>query len=171
MSDWVTARIAEFEKLLDHVVGAWDGIEILIGAKEDGSDDVQESSAPFLQLLVLELTLEDDRRLRIHTYQDDDVFGLMLEATAEPLPEFDGDYRRADLNSMPLGLIEKVETGLSERGNIGELSLQIDGVELILVAGEVYEQEDNRSLRIVRDDESVLLFRTREAYQSVAWYP
>lgn len=46
MSDWITARIAEFEQLLDRVVGSWDGIEMLIGAKEDGSDDVPESSAP-----------------------------------------------------------------------------------------------------------------------------
>lgn len=134
-----------------------------------GGPQFADPAVACLQMLVLSVRLDDGTPATIHTYQEDDVWGLRWGESAERTPaEWAGIYRVADLSTLPIGEIEDVSVVIDE-GVVAEVVLFINGRPLLLMAGEVYEV-GRKQLRLVRLDESVLVFTDLSAAESVDWH-
>jgi hypothetical protein len=135
----------------------------------DGKPQFEDAHVPLLQLSVIHVIFDNDSVVEIGTYQDDDEFGLCSWVTEEQLADgLDGIFRTRELAELPCGIVSNVGLGLNDRGNIADLTLTFeDGREILLVAGEVYE--DWGSLRFCRDDESVLVFSPPSDAELVDW--
>jgi hypothetical protein len=141
-------------------VTRWFGIEMALrDAGPDGLPDWQDESVPFLQLSRLNLILADGTRAAIITYQNDDRFGLCRDDTLPPFEFLTSEpgsiFRERPLDELPPGEIRSVSV-LTSDGDIAEVRLDVDGREVLLWAGEVYEQADS-TLRVVPMDESILV--------------
>jgi hypothetical protein len=128
-------------------------------AGEDNQPNWRDRSIAFLQLSRLDLTLAESPTTSIITYQNDDRWGLYREDGLPPsrlcTDEADCIFRSRTFDELPRGQIRGVLVSLNE-GDIEEIRLDVEGREIRLWAGEVYEENDG-SLRVVTMDESVLV--------------
>jgi uncharacterized Zn-binding protein involved in type VI secretion len=130
---------------------------------------------PFLQLWNLYFEVAPEEWLVVLTHQDGTEFGLDLRhESGNPMtnPEGSGadaasSTRMRELPAFPTGRIDQVTCHLSGQGNVNEVHLRIAGHLIALVAGEVSEDWDH--FRILKDDESVLVFFSLADLQQVTW--
>jgi hypothetical protein len=143
-------------------------------AGPDGAPVFCDPEAPFLQLLYVDLALSDHHRIeRVGICQNDDEFGLVLRSGSErdsAAVSHEGSFRHRHLSELPVGEISGVQVTLSNRNDLAEVPLVVDGHELMLMAGEVYETTSG-SLKICRLDESVLVFTDPRTVESITWMP
>ena len=142
------------------IVLHWHGIEMALReVGEDGLPDWRDSSVPLLQLDRLDLTLADGTTASIVIYQNDDRWGLFRENALPPsslcTDKPDCIFRSRLLPEIPSGQIRDVSVSLNE-GDIEEVILDVEGVKVRLLSGEVYEQNAG-SLRVVTLDSSILV--------------
>ncbi|MFC3382603.1 hypothetical protein [Couchioplanes azureus] len=166
------ACIDEFDRLRGRHVTSWSGVEMALRdeAPDGGGPQFEDPAISCLQMLIVGVGFGDGPLLTVHTYQDDDVCGLRMGANADYLSaEWTGIYRLRDLSMLPTGEIEEVSVVLDE-GVVAEVVLRVRGRPVVLMAGEAYEVGGDR-LRLVRLDESVLVFTDLAAVESVDWHP
>lgn len=121
----------------------------------------------FVQALCVELGFADGSRLDIGTHQTEYNFALLfsVDASRPPITEFPSlanVYERdcRALAEFPLGRIDSIGRVVDEFGGIQEIEVSLGDRAAIFKAGEVDENFDGR-LRIVQDEESVLIFSNR----------
>lgn len=163
---WLAHQRNVLEALVGVTVTSWDGVEMAL--RDDSGDGPQftDPQVRFLQLAWLRLR-SGPKEQTIGVYQDDDCFGLCIEATGSPSPHDCYGIMRWRALDLPLGRIEGVKINLDE-GTLARITLTIDGRDLLLVAGEVHETLDGR-LEVHRLDESVLVFRDPVEAEKVHW--
>ena len=72
--DWVNERAAERASLTGRRSVAWAGVEVAFRGSEHGvAAQFTDVSLPFLQLLSLHMTFDDDSSAVFGIYQNDDV--------------------------------------------------------------------------------------------------
>jgi len=172
MTDWIEQQVAQLHALAGKKVTGWSAIEMAFRDEgEDGKPVFEEPTAPFLQLGVVHLTMADGSIVSVQTYEDSGEWGLCPDVPTEPLkPALEGIYRTRRLEGLVTGEVSDVDTTLTQQGNIRTVELRFEGDRsIVLVAGEVYEDEDG-SLRYCIDDESVLLFQSVADVESVNWW-
>jgi hypothetical protein len=168
---WLADRIAEFDRLRGSQIESWSGVEMAL--REETAEcgpQFADPAVPCLHMLVLNVRLGGNTQATVHTCQDDDVWGLRLGESADSTTaEWTGIYRLRELSSLPIGEIDDVSVVIDE-GVLAEVILCIRGRPVLLMAGEVYEAGRDR-LRLVRLDESVLVFTDLSAAESADWHP
>jgi hypothetical protein len=99
-----------------------------------------------------------------------DCFGLRIgDSDSISGHHWAGIYRARRLAELPTGTVEDVRLH-AEEGVRDKLLLTIACARLLLIAGEIYENNDS-SLGWHRFDESVLAFTSIAAADRVAWIP
>lgn len=183
--DFQMSWLAEQREL----IGSLSGVEIasisavemaLVDVGADGLPQFRHEGFPFIQCHVVELGLRDGRFAVFFNYQDDDIFGVMLEMRdATSIEKHWNDsyregepsiYRVAPDLDLSLGRIEDVKYWLDHRGNVSEIELAVSDRRILLKAGEVYEAPDG-SLSVSGMDESVLLFLNASDISRVTFNP
>jgi len=146
-------------------------------AFREGPTVFHDSSLPVLQLVELWLEFERQPGIRLYTYQNDDVFGLAADSTSKFAgecsnfpPHNDSIYRHITMDTLPSGEIRDVAFAFGPRSDLSELLLDVDGTRLLLLMAEVEQQTDG-SLRVRKDDESILLVCPPELRAAIPWYP
>ena len=146
------------------MVTHWQGTEMAL-AEAHAASDVRwaDPSIPFLQLVDLDLALANGQVFKFWSQMEDGTgfHGLYLEALdALPTPFASDDpssiSRGRLLPELPVGAIKISEFRQDGPNATVEVRLMVAGVEVRLVAGEVYEQHDG-SLLVVEPDEAILL--------------
>lgn len=168
---FVEDQIAAWAALCGERIDDWWGVEMALYEDPGGQPHFEADAVPFLQFSVLDQYLDGGGRRRVGTYQSDDVWGLSFDPPTTHLPASEGIFRLRRAAQLPCGRVDRVEVALDDpAGDIAEVRLELSGGEVLLVAGEVYEDRD-RPLRIVRGDESVLVFTDPALVETVAWIP
>lgn len=127
------------------------------------------SQLDFVQALTLELRFDDGAILHVGCWQDDYDFALWpkeVTHSEQLTPDPDPDrtlFRVRRFDAFPSGALRDVTWAADDRGNIQTITLHIDSAEVILCAGEVYEDFDGR-LKVSDRDESVLIFLSPDAF-------
>ena len=160
MNEWVEQQVAYLRALSGCTVLRWQGIETALRDAGEGEQlNWRDGSIPFLQLSRLDLSLAGRPTTSIITYQNDDRWGLYrkdgLPLSRLCTDQGDNIFRSRTLDELPRGQIRGVLVSLNE-GDIEEIRLDVEGREIRLWAGEVYEENDG-SLRMATMDESVLV--------------
>lgn len=164
---WVSEQQALMASLAGVEITSIRAVEMAVAdVGADGRPSFRNERLPFVQCHVVELALLDGRIARFSNYQNDSVFGVMLEFRASSSieahwndAEREGEasiYRIAADSDWPSGLIARVDTRLRD-GDISEVELKFADCCVVLKAGEVCEQRDG-SLTVNEMDESILLF-------------
>lgn len=138
---------------------------------EDGEPAVFEDPAfPCVQFLRLEALLATGSTCGLSTYQNDANWGLCHDID-EPLRSkgWDGIFRYIEDPDLPTGPIGEVTVWLADSGDVAEVLLEIGGRDLLLVAGEVYEDDLDRPLYLGWLDESVLAFASPDQAETINW--
>lgn len=131
--------------------------------------DDQISAAQSLAALLVESA--SGAMTRFGNHQNDAEFGLTVTAPAEPLARaVSGGYRVRALGELPAGLVTSVATRTSDAGDLTEIDVGVDDEVIRIVAGEIHETETER-LEFHRFDESLLVFRSHDEYDSIEWTP
>jgi hypothetical protein len=171
ISTWLQARIEEFQALRGRSVDSWHGVEMAVRGIDDfpefGGPDV-----PCLQLCYLSARMDDHVALTITTYQDNDVWGLIVQQSDNRNTRdarLTSGYRLRSLAELPVGRIDTVVVYL-DADVLAEVELQLGDRQLHLVAGETEDNADGR-LRWYRLDESVLVFLEPNLVQTMTWTP
>jgi hypothetical protein len=169
VGDWTQQQASTFLALQGHVVCSWQGIEMAVRG-DDTHFEFGGPDVPCLQLLTLRMTLDTDSALVVTTYQDDDAFGLAIDTSSNAPTEDPGTgYRSRNLPELPTGQIE--ETAVYLDGDLlAEVTLRVEGQELLLIAGEADEDQSGR-LVWHRLDESVLVFPRPSDAGAMSWTP
>lgn len=160
MNDWIERQVELLRALSGSSIVRWQGIEVALrDAGENGLPVWHDASIPFLQLNRLDMTLVEGFATSIITYQNNDRWGLYRDDALPPsrllTHEPHSIFRSRLLDELPVGRVQRVAIDVNA-GDIAEVRLYIEGREIRLWAGEVYEQSDG-SLRVVPMDESVLV--------------
>ena len=166
MDPWLARQRGAFEALAGVAVSAWDGVEMAL--RDDSPDGplFTDPAVRFLQLGWLRLRSDSGDRT-ISTFQDDGWFGLRLEDIGRPtLDDCYGIFRWHTLD-LVTGHIEAVKVVFDE-GTLTRMTLTIDGHDLLLVAGEVYETRAG-TREVHRLDASVLVFTDPAEAEIVRW--
>lgn len=155
MGAWLAEQIERFGTLEGLQIDGWSGVEMALAEREDGNHLWRDDRVPFLQLLTLRCSAGDQSFL-ITTAQNDDTWGLCIEAT--PASNYEAEprsiYRQRDVPGLPSGIAGKPLIEVT-CGNIASVRLQVGRRLLRLIAGEVYQDADD-VLTIRFEDESVL---------------
>jgi hypothetical protein len=155
MDAWLGRQQEAFEALAGTTVSAWDGVEMALRDDSPEGPQFADPEVDFLQLTWLRLTTDAQEQV-ICIYQDDGYFGLKLESTGRPAPDdCYGIFRWRKLD-LAIGHVDAVKVVFDE-GTLARITLTIDGRDLLIVAGEVYETWAG-TLEVHRLDESVLVF-------------
>ena len=146
------------------VVTRWQGMEMAL-TEADAASDIrwEDPNIPYLQLVDLDLVLANGQAFKFWSQMEDGTgfHGLYLEAMGALPAVLTSDdplsiFRSRLLTELPVGAIEIAELRQDGPNATVEVRLMVAGVEVRLVAGEVYEQHDG-SLRVIEPDESILL--------------
>lgn len=169
-SGWVRKQIDEFLALKDQVVRSWTGVEMAVRGGDEVASEFGGRDVPCLQLWALRAEISNGATRTVAIYQDDDLFGLMIQANAG----FGGDdvghgYRVRALPELPMGPVRQVSVYV-DADVLAEVSLRVGDRDLLLVAGEADEDQTGR-LVWRRFDESVLAFPDPTAVEQVQWIP
>ncbi|MFC5007262.1 hypothetical protein ACFPIJ_56825 [Dactylosporangium cerinum] len=166
---WAQRQTSAFLALQGHVVRSWQGIEMAVRG-DDTHFEFGGPDVPCLQLLTLRLTLATDSPVVVTTYQDNDAFGLAIGTSSNwPTEELGAGYRLRALPELPTGRVQEVLAYL-DGDLLAELTLRVEGQELLLVAGEADEDHFGR-LVWHRLDESVLVFTRPGDVEAMSWVP
>jgi hypothetical protein len=165
---WLRDRADEFIAMRGRVVRGWYGIEMAVREGGDGPE-FGGPDVPCLQLVVLNAQLAGGPALAVHTYQNDCECGLILAPPIDAGPYQDGIYRARSLPELPVGPVDEVAVRV-DGGVLAEVLLRIGRRDLLLVAGEAYEDSDG-GLSWHRFDESVLAFTEPTAAEALTWAP
>ena len=167
---WLADQALLFERLAGQVVRDWRGVEMATRDTAGTGPQFGGHEGGCVQLVHLVASLKTGAVASFSTYQDDDLFGLRI-GDSNPVSghHWAGIYRARRLTELPAGPVENVRPH-AEEGVQAELLLTIAGARLLLIAGELYENNDS-SLRWHRFDESVLAFTGIAAADRVAWRP
>lgn len=148
-----------FEALEGRIVARWEGVEMAVRDHEGLLPQWYDESIPALQLAVFYVILSDESSLRIHTYQNDDLYGLMVEEELTPRQpeanEPNSIFRFRVLRELPCGQISEMSVNLCD-GDIASVQFKIAEHQVRLWAGEVYE-DDSGALTLRGMDESVMV--------------
>jgi hypothetical protein len=173
LAEWVEKQVRTAQSLVGRYVESWSGVEMAfreVGAS--GHPDFDKSAAPCLQLFFLAAQLDDQSTLAISTYQNDNEFGLSIDANrdiSDAARNWDGIYRFRQL-ALPLGRIESFGWQLSHSGDLTEVLFDVSGSPLWMIAGETHETWAGE-LEFHRFDESVLVFESLSAIEAITWIP
>jgi hypothetical protein len=135
----------------------------------DEHPSFSHSQLEFVQALLLELRFESGMTLQVSCWQDDYEFALWprqvtyeqrIVSMTDPARTL---FRVRRMDEFPLGSLKEVEWLANDCANIHTIRLRMDSSEVILRAGEVYENPD-ASLIIRDQDESVLVFLNSDAH-------
>ncbi len=174
LNEWVQRHVDMAKSLVGEVVDRWDGVEMAIRSNDDESEFwFSDAQVPCLQMFLIDLWTRDGAAVRFNVYQNDAEFGLTVERSPEPhgkTSEVVNGYRGRALDELPVGEIRRVVVAISGQGDLSEIELDVAGQFVLLVAGETYETWTDR-IEFRRYDESVLVFRSREDYDSIDWIP
>ena len=127
-----------------------------------------------VQAWVLDLRLRSGDIVRFETYQTEIDFALRARRVPfEDRLQPDDDpsrtlFRIRPMPEFPSGGIGAVRWVDDEEGNIQEISLDVGGHEVIMRAGEVYEDLGG-GIKVSDADESVLVFLDRQDYESTVF--
>jgi hypothetical protein len=172
--DWLLLQQTAFEALAGQTVTCWEGVEMALRDTTPSGPQFIDAEVPLLQLVRVDLTIDAHHRCTIHTYQDDSqddtAWGLQLapdKPRADPR-DWDGIYRQRSLE-LPVGRIDGVDVRIDE-DTLAEVTLRFAEAELLLIAGEVWENFDG-TLDFHRFDESVLAFTEPAAASALVWIP
>jgi hypothetical protein len=167
---WLADQALLVERLAGQVVSGWCGVEMAIRETAETGPQFGDHEVGSVQLVYLVASLKTDAVASFTTYQDDDLFGLRI-GDSDPISghHWAGIYRARHLTELPTGTVEDIRLH-AEEGVHDELLLTIAGARLLLIAGEIYENNDS-SLGWHRFDESVLAFTNIAAADRVAWIP
>jgi hypothetical protein len=157
------------------IIDRWSGVEMALGGGNEVLDECanrdgvlrttplvwRHPSIPFIQFTHLDLSLNDGRIVRIIAEAKgvSDSYGLRLEhLQSQNSPASAPDhpiYRNRELTELPTGAV-RVEV-VRESSSLAaiDVCLNISGVAVRLVAGEVYERDGR--FEIVEADESILM--------------
>lgn len=135
-----------------------------------GPEDAGHFSDPILNLVqanVLELRTSSGQIFHFSCVQTDDVWAIWpylvsgdRQLTADP---GEGTFRTRPMPEFPRGMVNRLRIEPEERMNIQEVRMTVDQRQVILRAGEIYENTDG-TLSVVDRDESVLVFLNNETY-------
>lgn len=165
MSEWIESQLSSFRSLDESSLSEWQIVEMALN--EAATSDAlvwYEQSVPMLQLLTLFVHV-DSQWKQISTYQDDDEFGLSIDAVmsipdeSRRWPDVNGEpsiFRWRVADELPTGQLSNVLVQQNDRGNIETVEFQIQDRMIQLKPGEVYENDDNQ-FDVKFMDESVLV--------------
>jgi len=163
-----TSNEQEILNLKGAVIDEWLICEMALFEDGDlGYPEFEHPDCPFIQAQVIQMRLSNGRFVGVSTYQDNDIFGILVEQSPqprlvyEPFVDDKSIYRFSNVSKLPLGLIEDVSVARDKEHNVTEILLSISSQKVTLKAGEVYEEDNNR-YQIKECDESVLLFRQEQ---------
>jgi hypothetical protein len=169
INDWVHQQVSAFAALQGRAVRSWQGVETAVRLNETRVE-FSGPDVPCLQLLTLRMTLAADSSMTITTYQDNDAFGLTIGASSDrPTGQPGAGYRSRTLPELPTGQIQEVSAYL-DGDLLAEVTLRVEGQELLLIAGEADEHHSGR-LVWHRLDESVLVFTRPGDAEAIPWVP
>jgi len=161
VTDWTQQQVDSLNSLRGCVVLRWVAVETAareVGVR--GKPQWYDDSVPFLQLDRLDLLLSGGTVVSLATYQSDDMWGIHRCDGLAPLElkpsEPTSIFRTRILNELPVGEINSVGVLMYESRILAGVSLGVQGSNVLLRTGEVYEEADG-SLRIVEMDESILV--------------
>ncbi|MGC4818704.1 hypothetical protein [Micromonospora sp. DT63] len=163
-------QINDFLALKDQVIRSWSGVEMAVRGGDGPAPEFADQDVPCLHLWALHARTDSGETVTIATYQDDDLFGLRIDLSAgSNVDDVSHGYRRRNLPELPTGLVRKVSIDL-DGDVVAEVGLQVEGHDLLLVAGEA---EENFEGRLVwrRLDESVLAFTDPNTVEQMQWVP
>lgn len=174
-NEWVEAQIAAAKSLVGQSIIGWDAIEMAIHENRGGTDaEFGDPAAPCRQLSMLAVLFEIGEPVVVAHYQGDEAFGFRLDRAPLPFSDWhrtEGIYRRRRPDELPTGLIRSatIRTSRATR-DFAELLLDISGVEVLLIAGEIEETPIGR-LAWRWLDESTLVFPDPSAVGALDWIP
>lgn len=153
----------------------WDAIEMAVRENGRASKPVfGDPAAPCLQLSMLAVLLRSGEPVIVNHYQGDDAFGFRLYRAPMPFGDWhgtDGIYRRRGLDELPTGEIRSATIRTSKATmDFAELLLDIEGVEVLLIAGEIEETWTER-LGWRWLDETTLVFTDPSSAAALDWIP
>lgn len=173
--NWVKEQVEILKSYEGYSIGKVMIHEMAIYTDDNGEHIFEDSDFPFIQAQVIYLWLhgEDHEVIKIHAYQNDsewgiystrlkDVSGLAIEEDRDSI------YRTSLCREFPLGKIDLISPVLNSNGDISEVKLVIESREVFLKSGEVYENHDG-TISIKSDDESVLVFLSRESFEGTSF--
>ncbi len=154
--------------LVGHSLTSVEVVEMAISGHEE-EPIFSNTDLHFIQADYVDLSIEDGRRVRVRTCQDDDIWSLLAELSdGKPPPWVSGPdvtiFRCRALEEFPLGLIQSVDCMWHARNHVQQATLCIEGANVHLKTGEIYEDFDGR-LTVANSDERVLVFLSNDALQ------
>lgn len=165
MTDWEAALTTALQALEGVIASDVWVREMAFYGREDAGCFADPTLA-FVQGNVLELRTSGGETFHFSCHQDDDSWALWVgtvPSSRHLAPDIgEGWFRVRPLPEFPRGRVDKVQVAAS-LSNIQEIRIVIGGREVILRAGEVYENMDG-TLTVCDHDESVLIFLDGEAY-------
>ena len=162
MKNWVNQQIEFLNALRGNTIIDWLGIEMAV--RESGKNGLPQwydDSIEMLQFDRVDMIFPNSQFSSIITYQNDDHWGLYRKDDL-PILKFDNNeptsiFRERHFVELPIGKIDSVEIKLDNDSNdISEINILICGKLINLMAGEVYE-DLNDKLKTVNMDESILI--------------
>ena len=176
LDNWIRSKVQEILKLKGKTVKRFVGVEMaIIEQGEGGLPQFTHPNVPCLQVDPLYLDLESEASIKFITYQNDDTWGLYLSALEKDelitlyAESPDNIFRTRELFELPTGRIEHVEVKRDSNGEITEVLLRIGVLDILLVAGEIYETLDEAGVEFVKGDESVLVFLDPIKASQIPW--
>lgn len=137
-----------------------------------GADDAVQFTDPnlnFVQANVLELRTLGGQTFHFSCVQNNDMWGIWPRIVTDERrahhPE-EGMFRTRLMPEFPRGDTRVVGVDPGEGSDIQQICLKIGGADVILRAGEVYENADG-TLTVCDRDESVLIFLDGAAYRAL----
>jgi hypothetical protein len=160
---WIEEQVLAFRSMCGRSVARWVGHEMALWeVGPSGTPVFHDPAIPYLQVCPLYLEFVERGGRDIHTYPNDwtHSWGLCVDVLYGSPPDESSEvgsiFRTRTLGELPVGVIEDVRIVQVDRGDIAEVYLRVNGACVALWSGEIYE-EANRSLRVVRPDECVLV--------------
>jgi hypothetical protein len=162
MNNWVKQQFEFLNTLRGNTIIDWLGAEMAV--RESGKNGLPQwydDSIAVLQFSRIDMVFSNSQFSSILTYQNDDHWGLYRKDDL-PILKFQNMeptsiFRERHLIELPIGKIDSIEITLDkETDDISEVKLDICGKLINLMAGEVYENPNNK-LQTVKMDESVLV--------------
>ncbi len=163
---WSELQVSKFKSLENRVIQKVFIFDMAFMEDEiNFNHKFNHPDCPFIQVQALYFILDNNKTIKFITYQNDlsdCMWGIVVENVSS-LKELEygvnkkSIYRMYESKDFPLGIINKIRVEQSSDGVINEVAITINNGNILLITGEVYEENDG-SVKIVRDDESILLF-------------
>jgi hypothetical protein len=165
-TEWNLAMAAALQALSGKTVTAAWAQEMAFYGPDDAGH-FADRNFDFIQANCFELRASSGEIFHFTCTLDDDFWAIWLRLIPDdqrlsPDPG-EGWFRTRSLPEFPTGEIGELRTDAGAGNGIQEIRFTVDGSQVILRAGEVYENA-NGSLAVHDKDESVLVFLDSGAY-------